>query len=72
MLTERSGPFVLLDDARLEGAPPARLFRDPEQVLSTRDPAEVTDMSELVRAAGRDGLHAAGFIAYEAGYALER
>jgi para-aminobenzoate synthetase / 4-amino-4-deoxychorismate lyase len=59
-------PFVLLDDARAGGA--ARLYGAPAQVVETREPGEVRACLERLRSSG---LHAAGFIAYEAGYALE-
>jgi para-aminobenzoate synthetase/4-amino-4-deoxychorismate lyase len=59
-----SGPFVLLDDARDGGR--ARLFTGLKDVIETRDPEEVTACLERLR--GRD---AAGFLAYEAGHALE-
>lgn len=66
-----SQPFVLLDDARVHGASPARLYRDPVRCLSAETPDELDLLLEELRSAGRDGLHAAGYLAYEAGYALE-
>jgi para-aminobenzoate synthetase/4-amino-4-deoxychorismate lyase len=65
-----ASPFVLLDDARAEGAAPVRLYRNPVEVIETRDPAAVRDGLARVRHGAR-GLHAAGFLAYEAGHALE-
>ncbi|MGQ0588801.1 MAG: aminodeoxychorismate synthase component I [Sphingosinicella sp.] len=59
-----SAPFVLLDDARADGA--AALYTTPGEVFETRDPYEVDACLERLR--DRD---AAGFLAYEAGYALE-
>ncbi len=61
-----SGPFVLLDDARADGAP-ARLYRHPVEILSTQDPAEVTGLIDRL---GQGGDWA-GFLSYEAGLALE-
>ena len=61
-------PFVLLDDAREHGAAPARLYRAPQTIIRTSDPAQVTPCLEQLRASGR---HAAGFLAYEAGHGLE-
>ena len=58
-----SAPFVLLD--RGSGRR-SLLFAGPSQVVETREPEEVR--IGLRRLAGR---HAAGFIAYEAGHALE-
>lgn len=61
-----SGPFVLLDDARADGAP-ARLYRHPVEILSTQDPAEVPGLIDRL---GQGGDWA-GFLSYEAGLALE-
>ena len=69
-MLDLSAPFVLLDDARTGGAP-ARLYRAPVRVLSAQTPAEVSALLEQLRAAGRDGLHAAGYLSYEAGSAFE-
>ena len=69
MLTDT--PFVLLDDARATGAGPASLYRHPVDIIETRDPAEVRASLALLRDAGRRGLHAAGFLSYEAGLTLE-
>ncbi len=61
-------PFVLLDDAREDGAAPARLYTDPVEMITTRDPAEVPAL--LAKLKSRDA-HVAGCIAYEAGHILE-
>lgn len=61
-----SQPFVLLDDARTSGAAPARLYTRPVEIITTRDPAELPDL--LQRLQGGDW---AGYLAYEAGHALE-
>jgi para-aminobenzoate synthetase/4-amino-4-deoxychorismate lyase len=53
--------FVLLD---FVGG--ARLYRRPREVVETRDPGEVRLCLDRLR-----GSHAAGFLAYEAGHALE-
>ncbi|MGR6330560.1 aminodeoxychorismate synthase component I [Sphingomonas sp. XXL09] len=64
-----TSPFVLLDDARPGGAP-ARLYRDPVAVIVAHRPDEVHPALDALRTATRDGLHAAGYLAYEAGAAL--
>ena len=64
-------PFVLLDDARLSGRGRARLYRDPVETIEARTPGEVAPALERLRAARADGLHAAGWLGYEAGHALE-
>src|SRR3954466_5059981 len=63
---QAGAPFVLLDDARTGGL--ARLYRSPEAVLEARSPEEVCAGLARLRAESR---HAAGFLAYEAGHALE-
>ena len=63
----RSGPFVLLDDAR-PGGGRARLYRGPAGIIETREPGEVRACLGRLRGCRR---HAAGFLSYEAGHALE-
>jgi para-aminobenzoate synthetase/4-amino-4-deoxychorismate lyase len=63
---DASGPFVLFDDMRVTGAAPARLYRDPVEIVETRTPGEVPGLIERLA----DG-HWAGFLTYEAGAALE-
>ncbi|ALJ15058.1 aminodeoxychorismate synthase component I [Sphingopyxis macrogoltabida] len=63
-------PFILLDDARAVGAVPARLFRDPVEVLTARHASEIADLFVALEAAQRRGLYAAGYLAYEAGKGL--
>ena len=64
-------PFVLLDDARIAGAADARLYVDPVEIVAAGRSDDVADALERLRAATRSGLHAAGFLSYEAGHALE-
>jgi para-aminobenzoate synthetase/4-amino-4-deoxychorismate lyase len=61
-------PFILLDDARVEGAAPARLYTAPVEIIVARQPGEVA--AALGRIGSAPG-HWAGMIAYEAGLALE-
>ena len=63
-------PFVLLDVAR-DGGAAARLYTAPVGIVAAYTPQEVVPALERLRQARRDGLHAAGLIAYEAGAALE-
>lgn len=70
--TQMPQPFVLLDDARTGGrASPARLYRDPVRCLSARTADELDALLATLRAAGEAGLHAAGYLSYEAGFAFE-
>jgi para-aminobenzoate synthetase/4-amino-4-deoxychorismate lyase len=65
-------PFVLLDDARAEGASDAHLFENPREVFVARRPEEVLQVLEAGDAARvRTGGTLAGYLAYEAGLALE-
>ncbi|GHH18380.1 aminodeoxychorismate synthase, component I [Sphingomonas glacialis] len=70
MVTRLSPPFVLLDDAR-DGGAPARLYRDPVRIVAAWTLAQIAPALAELRAARRDGLHAAGFLSYEAGAAFE-
>ena len=65
-----SAPFVLLED-RLTPHAPARLYRDPVSVVRCEKPSDVAEAFERIEAGLAAGLHAAGFCAYELGYALE-
>ncbi|RYD43667.1 MAG: aminodeoxychorismate synthase component I [Sphingomonadales bacterium] len=60
----------MLDDARAEGAAAARLFVDPVEVLTAHSAAEVPALLSALEAAQSRGLHAAGYLTYEAGKAL--
>ena len=66
-------PFVLLDDARGDGAGwgGARLYADPVTIVATRHAHEVAPALDALRTATRGGLHAAGYVTYEAGEALD-
>jgi para-aminobenzoate synthetase / 4-amino-4-deoxychorismate lyase len=64
-------PFVFLDDARVTGAAVARLYVDPVEIVATRRMNDVPTALEALRTATLGGLHAAGYLAYEAGHAFE-
>lgn len=66
-----SSPFLLLDDARAHGARPARLYQRPVEIIVAQQFDEIAPALERIRAAQSKGLHAAGFLSYEAGIALE-
>ncbi|MEO5493718.1 MAG: aminodeoxychorismate synthase component I [Sphingomonas sp.] len=70
-MIRRDRPFVLLDDARAEGAAPARLYQAPVGIVEARALVEVKPALDRLRAARHRGLHAAGFLAYEAATAFE-
>ena len=63
-------PFVLLDDARAEGAAAARLFAEPVEILTACSAAEVPGLLAALEGARARGLHAAGYLSYEAGKGL--
>ena len=64
-------PLILLDDARPEGASPARLYRAPVETVVARRPDEVAPALARLDALRDAGKELAGYIAYEAGLALE-
>ena len=65
-------PMVLLDDARSEGAADALLFERPERIFVARTPQEVVATLEQADSARVEtGQSLAGYVAYEAGLALE-
>ena len=64
-------PFILLDDARRQGASPARLYRNPREIVVARRPEEVAPALARIEALAGEGHAMAGTIAYEAGLALE-
>ncbi|MFN3747614.1 MAG: aminodeoxychorismate synthase component I [Sphingorhabdus sp.] len=68
---DASVPFVLLDDARSSDASPARLYKSPIKTVAARNARELELLLEEVRSAQQSGMHVAGFLAYEAGFALE-
>ena len=64
-------PFILLDDARADGASPARLYANPREAVVARTVDEVLPALKRIDALRGEGLHLAGYLAYEAGLALE-
>jgi para-aminobenzoate synthetase/4-amino-4-deoxychorismate lyase len=70
-MIDRGQPFVLLDDMRDGGEARSRLYTRPVEIVSATWPGEVAPALERLRAARAEGLHAAGYIGYEAGHALE-
>ncbi|GAA0310185.1 aminodeoxychorismate synthase component I [Sphingomonas oligophenolica] len=70
MRLDPASPFVLFDDAR-PGAAPARLYRAPVRIVSATAIGEVLPALDEIRAGNAAGLHAAGYLAYEAGAAFE-
>jgi para-aminobenzoate synthetase/4-amino-4-deoxychorismate lyase len=69
LMLSMSAPFVLLDDAASDR--PGRLYRQPIDIVETREPSEVRSAIRRLREAARQGLHCAGFLSYEAGHMLE-
>ena len=66
-----TAPFLLLDDARPDGASPARLYQAPREVVVARRVEEVLPALERIETLRREGADLAGYFAYEAGLALE-
>ena len=69
---QSSEPFILLDDARADGASDAQLFEHPRALFVARRPEDVARVLAEAEAARRTtGGTLAGYLAYEAGLALE-
>ena len=66
-----TAPFILLDDARADRASPARLYANPREAVVARTVDEVLPALKRIDALRGEGLHLAGYLAYEAGLALE-
>ncbi len=62
--------FLLFDDAR-DGGAPARFYAKPVGEVVAWQADEVLPALEAIRVAVRAGRHAAGFLTYEAGCALD-
>ena len=63
-------PYVLLDDARVLDASPARLYSNPVRTLVARSADELELLLDALSSAQAEGLQAAGFFAYDTGAAL--
>ena len=63
-------PFVLLED-RLTPEAPAKLYRDPVNIIRCSAPEAVEAALASIETALSQGLHAAGTLAYELGHVLE-
>ncbi len=64
-------PFILLDDARPQGASAARFYQAPREVVVAHRVDEVLPALERIAVLQAEGAQLAGFFAYEAGLALE-
>ncbi len=62
--------LILFDDAREEGASP-RLYARSQAIVVANAVEEVLPALDRVREAVGKGAHAAGYLTYEAGYALD-
>ena len=63
------GALVLLDDVR-SGL--MRLFTNPAWIVTVHEAEEVEDALKTISRLVNDGFHAAGYLSYELGYALEQ
>ncbi|MGK2911132.1 MAG: chorismate-binding protein, partial [Sphingobium sp.] len=70
-LPDPPDPFILFDDARSHNPAPARLYRDPVEIIVAHDYAGVQVALDRIGEAADRGLHAAGYMAYDAAFALE-
>ncbi len=69
MLTPND-PFVLLENSRDPRAA-SLLFEKPERIVRCDDPAGIADALADIQRGLDEGLHAAGWLSYEVGLALE-
>lgn len=63
--------FLLFDDARPDGAADARVYRDPVEIIVAHVEHDVRPALDRIETLVAEGLHLAGYLAYEAGQALE-
>ncbi len=68
--TALSETFVLLDNNSGAGAP-SLLFTDPVEIITADTPEAVPVALQRLEVGLKNGLHAAGFFAYELGYVFE-
>lgn len=61
---------MLLDNSTLDGKP-SLLFTEPLDIVTAFEPSEVEGALARLETGLADGLHAAGFFAYELGYVFE-
>ncbi|TRD11189.1 aminodeoxychorismate synthase component I [Erythrobacter insulae] len=64
-------PFLLLDDARSDGAADTLFYESPREIFVAYRPDEVENVLALAEDSRARGGHLAGYIGYEAGLALE-
>jgi para-aminobenzoate synthetase/4-amino-4-deoxychorismate lyase len=67
----RATPFILLDDARVDGAVAARLYRTPLATLTAHSVEDIVPLLDQLAQWQASGSHCAGYLSYDAGMALE-
>jgi len=67
-----NAPFVLLDNARVGGTAASRLYTAPIEVVVARRMRDVQPALDRLAEGVESGLYAAGYMSYEAGFALEK
>ena len=65
-----TAPFLLFDDARADGSP-CRLYEAPLGEIVAHEIDEIAPALARLREAVASGHHVAGWLSYDAGYALE-
>lgn len=68
---DMQAPFCLFDDARPDSEAGALLFEAPDAIVSAENLDEVMPALAALRSALAQGQHVAGYLAYEAGHALD-
>ena len=69
-LSEMMTPYLLFEN-RLDLSAPARLYRDPVEIVRCETPLEVDNALSRIEAGLDQGLHGAGLFSYELAYVLE-
>jgi len=69
-LANLHAPYVLLED-RLNPSAPALLYREPVDIIRCEHPGAIDECFARIEDGMARGLHAAGLLSYELGYALE-
>lgn len=64
-------PFLLFEFHDAQGRPAPKIFRNPSQTVTARNPEEVLPALRRVQNAVDGGLYAAGFLSYEAAPAFD-
>lgn len=66
-----SDPYLLFEFDDREGNPDAKVFREPVEILTTKDIRKVQDIFNRVESVLEEGFYVAGYVSYEAAPAFD-